>query len=58
MPAFQCNLQVKETITADKDVDFVDSSTAFFAEWTDKFINTHDSLSKYHVYLSTFQGGK
>jgi len=50
---------VKERVNGNtKDIDFINKFTAVYADWTGKFIDTENSLARYHLYLSTMPGGK
>lgn len=50
---------VKERIVGgSKDVDYMAITTQLFADWTGKFIDTENSLAKFHLYLSTVPGGR
>jgi len=49
---------VKECVSGNnKDIDFISKTTTVYADWTGKFIDTENSLAKFHLYLSTVPGG-
>lgn len=41
-----------------KDQDFIMEDVSFMVDWKNKFIDADECIKSFHVYISTYPGGK